>query len=107
MNLETFHSLWHYGGSHLEAVDNMKSGLNYLAKYVTKNSDTPRAKGTRRFYASKNLDRPQSYYGAVAQQATLDLSYRFKPIQEASYSTYYNGTAYYKAYKVRSVEWIN
>lgn len=64
--------IWGLGHLDIRKVREMYQITRYLIKYMTKNAQDDRFKGRRKFFCSKNLDRPQKL-GKFDAQHYLDL----------------------------------
>ncbi len=63
---EELSSIWSHGFVDIQYVQDTQKIGGYLAKYMAKNSTDPRFSEHRSYFTSKNLERPQTFYGFQA-----------------------------------------
>ncbi len=63
--IKTIYKIWNEGRVDLRSVKNMKGLINYLSKYMVKESADRRLKGRKRYFTSRKIFRPiiiKSYF---------------------------------------------
>lgn len=91
--------MWEYGDITIEAVKDANHLGTYITKYFTKNMNDPRLKGFRLYHASKNLDRPKTFYLKTAEKIKWVLEKNNKqPRFESNYHSEKNGNIGFKEY---------
>lgn len=98
IDLKKFKSLWVYGFSSIVTIKDPTIQLPYIAKYITKNPEQ-HIKGTRRYYCSNNVEKPQVLTPLQAQKA-IELLKKLgdKPLVTYSYDSEYHGKVTYSSY---------
>lgn len=92
--------LWGYGFINIKAVEHSKNVSIYITKYLSKRLEDLRKNGHRLYYSPKNLIKPRTIYGDVAEQLSERLikSTKIKKTFENNYITALNGRVYYTQY---------
>lgn len=97
---DELNKLWPYGFSKPRAIKSSTHLAFYLCKYLGKRFDDVRKQGHRLFYSSRNLKRPQTYYGPIIDQISkkLEETHSDAVQYEREYDSKINGKVKYRQY---------
>lgn len=90
--------MWGIGIVHIKKIYNLFGGASYITKYLTKSKIKL---GNRRYYCSKNIERPYILHGKPASDIVEGLvSTGELPVHNQSYHSPFNGRIYFSIYKI-------
>lgn len=97
---DELNKLWPYGFSKPRAIKSSTHLAFYLCKYLGKKFDDKRKQGHRLFYSSRNLKKPEIYYGSFANAVNsfLEKTYSDALKYKKEYDSKINGRVKYRQY---------
>lgn len=93
---EQLGDLWGNGYIGINAIDHVDNVGAYIQKYMAKDFDDPRLCGKKAFATSQNVVKPQTVYGAKAEEIADSL--KRDPVFKNAYESEWNGKVTYEDY---------